>query len=844
MRRGQSPISLKGTSLSLGMDLQAGMVNLTACGQGQGQTMLLMKGIFGAAAFSRGGQGQILTTAGGSRICLESQAEVYDLGGRGMRTTLALDDAGLVLHWQITRYLDHPLITLQLSLINHTDRPMPVDWFSPLALSSDRGGELLPEIPVRNWRCLCNGFQSWSPAYVLGMHDEAIRPVNSNQLLLGYNHAWPMEYLPRLPGHFISEWLSAVVDAESGQALTVGFVTGKDQLAHIECAFGERSNPRFFLTRSMADGILLEPGKTLRSEKLMVGCHGNPLDGLDAWAKMARRETGISRIGRGSRVCRKLSPGRRVPVGWCSWSCCFRDISERIILENLAYLAGHRKSFPLDYFQIDDGYQRAIGDWEADEEKFPGGLKYLAGKIREAGLWPGLWLAPFLVQEKSDLFRQHPHWLIRDRNGCPVSAGRNWDDQLYGLDPTHPQVRDWLCSLIETVTRDFGFRLLKLDFLSSAALPGRFSDPTATRAGAFRQGLSIIRRAAGDDTFIIACGAPLAPSAGLVEAMRIGPDVSTGWENPERSAPAAGNAIRNSMIRSFIFRGLWINDPDSLIMRVNDPHLTSDEVLSLCTAAALSGGLLSLGDRMADIITDEGRRNILSRLIPPYGQAALPRDLFGPHSGPLRPPRLLDLAVKTGFDCWHVVGLFNWKETEETLELDLGHLGLATGPGHLYHACDFWQETYRGRFEQGLSLPTIPPHGCRLLGIRKDRKTPFLLASHIHFTQGAIELAGLRYDRTMHGLRADERLTVLLNPLAHHQSGILIFFFPDGLESYEIMASPAGFDGKCTQADRHLLAVEVSFDTAGEKSQVWVLQSNLPPFSTITISVSFRAGRR
>lgn len=58
---------------------------------------------------------------------------------------------------------------------------------------------------------------------------------------------------------------------------------------------------------------------------------------------------------------------------------------------------------PLQLFQIDDGYQRAWGDWlTLDSAKFPTkSMRDLVELVRAQGLRPGLWLAPVAVDKHS-----------------------------------------------------------------------------------------------------------------------------------------------------------------------------------------------------------------------------------------------------------------------------------------------------------------------------------------------------------------------------------------------------------------------------------------------------------
>jgi alpha-galactosidase len=98
-------------------------------------------------------------------------------------------------------------------------------------------------------------------------------------------------------------------------------------------------------------------------------------------------------------------------TGWTSWYHYYEAVTEKDIMDNLAAMQAHH--YPIDYFQIDDGYQQMVGDWLDINSKFPSGMPAITKRIRSAGYTPGLWLAPFSAQFKSDLVAQHPEWVVR-----------------------------------------------------------------------------------------------------------------------------------------------------------------------------------------------------------------------------------------------------------------------------------------------------------------------------------------------------------------------------------------------------------------------------------------------
>lgn len=128
-------------------------------------------------------------------------------------------------------------------------------------------------------------------------------------------------------------------------------------------------------------------------------------------------------------------------AGYSSWYNRYQDITEDTIREDLT---GCRSLLCLgDLFQIDDGWEPEVGDWlETDAQKFPHGLKGMVEEIHAAGFQAGLWLAPFVCEKDSALFRQHPDWLLKV-NGAPWCCGCNWSS-FYALDLDNPAVLDYL----------------------------------------------------------------------------------------------------------------------------------------------------------------------------------------------------------------------------------------------------------------------------------------------------------------------------------------------------------------------------------------------------------------
>jgi alpha-galactosidase len=296
---------------------------------------------------------------------------------------------------------------------------------------------------------------------------------------------------------------------------------------------------------------------------------------------------------------------------WCSWYAYHEDIDQDTLRADLARVA----SLPFDVFQVDDGWEQAVGDWQPNG-KFPAGLADLAARAADAGLRPGLWLAPFIARPVSRLAREKAHLLLADEAGRPVPAGYNWGGAYYGLDMTLPEAQDHVRSTISAVT-SWGFRYLKLDFVNAAAIPAARHDPGRGRELVYREAMQLIRDAAGPDVYLLGSGAPVLPSLGVCDGIRIGPDVAPFWTNYATDDPSDATA-ENALVASI--HRLWLRelvdlDPDVVYFRSRQSLLTvrQRELLAdlahICGFKATSDPPSWLDDdehsALADFLTDD-----------------------------------------------------------------------------------------------------------------------------------------------------------------------------------------------------------------------------------------------
>lgn len=595
-----------------------------------------------------------------------------------------------------------------------------------------------------------------------------------------------------------SMWNLAFYRGDREEGLVIGFLENKVADGQITAWYG-----RTIGHASLQDGFALivestynreftvKPGATISSGRLIFNIAPDPFTALESYAEA---------IGKVHQV--RLNA---VINGWCSWFYTHEYVNEEEILRNADFAARHLKPYGLEYVQIDAGYERAYGDWEGNKN-FPHGMKWLAGKISALGLKPGIWVAPYVITEGTEIHQQHSDWLIRDLDGnvrqClwggdPKQAAAygvpSFEKKLYGLDITHPEAAQWLHNLFDTLANDWGYEFIKIDFVAWTLLSAeRFYDPTFSKAAAYRRGFEVMRKAIGPHRHLLDCG-PAPTTVGLLDSTRIELDVPhCTWDqyvkNFNSSAPAAAK-------RYYFHKRTWINDNDHLGVAL----LTFSQAQAAASIIALSGGTMISGDRLFEL--DPTRLEIVKKVFPSYGEAARPVDLFERDK-----PEVFSLPVKKQFGEWMLVWMFNYDERlviEKSIELDRLQL---EGSSKAYLAYEFWTQRLHGEIKGRVSI-RLQPSSVALLALHQKRSVPQVISTDRHFTQGALELESVEWDAAANELRG-----VSLGPVgtAHN----VAIYIP---ESYSWAQKLTGyfydFEGYSLKLmEPNILRVHVAFD--------------------------------
>jgi alpha-galactosidase len=278
-----------------------------------------------------------------------------------------------------------------------------------------------------------------------------------------------------------------------------------------------------------------------------------------------------------------------LPTGWCSWYCFGPEVTAKNIYDNLAAI---KKEVPkLKYIQLDDGYQVNMGDWLTIGKSFGRGIKDVLHKIKQEGFEPAIWVAPFICDSNSTVYKEHKDWLLKDENGSPLRSNKvgfgGWRlAPWYVLDGTNPAVQKHLEEVFSTMRKEWGCTYFKLDANYWGAIhKAKYYKKDATRTEAYRDGMKAILKGAGD-AFILGCNHPEWPSLGLIHGSRSSMDISRDWDNISHTG-------RENLYRSWENGKLWWNDPDCLLLTGNLPDNVFMFHASLLYA---TGGMVLSGD--------------------------------------------------------------------------------------------------------------------------------------------------------------------------------------------------------------------------------------------------------
>jgi hypothetical protein len=514
------------------------------------------------------------------------------------------------------------------------------------------------------------------------------------------------------------------------------------------------------------DGWCLQPGHSVETEVFRLQLGTDPYAQLEGWARQAAE-----------RIQPRIWPDN--PHGWLGWSWVDavngNETYESIARGNLEAINRRLGGLGIRHLwtSMSNFQGSQPGNWlEWNYRCIPSGREAFLDAVRAQGFVPGFWMGPFYISSAlPDLVAEltAADALLRDEEGALLVVCAEWRHgdaglipkaeraELYSLDPTHPRTLEFLEKIFATY-HDWGVRYYMVDFLEAAAGKlGRFpydhvyDDSMIPGPQAYRHSLEAIKRAAGEDTFLLSSSGPKLHNAGPMDGVRVGNDLGEGRAiTPDSFFYPASYVINNMSFWTaaayalncmgayyHTHRTLFVNNAGN-VLTVGQP-VPLNEARVMATLHALSGGPTMLGDDIRRI--SEDRLQLIARTFPRSNQAARPLDLFESVS-PAGPRRFLR-RVETSWGSYSVLALFNLGDAPQVLTVELASLGYGAGTACL--VWEFWNEKYLGTY-RGQVVVHVPQETVLVLRITENRNQPTLLGTDMHVLMGEAEISDFRYD--------------------------------------------------------------------------------------------------
>jgi alpha-galactosidase len=696
---------------------------------------------------------------------------VNDRLGEGQGMVFEASDAQLIL----SIYPTQPFFTVQAAYVNRGKGPVKVKMLLPWCTGGSKEGGL------------------------------SLGSDMSKVVYLGNGRSYDGFVMPeRSVGQAVTDFNLAGVDPASGRSLVAGFITNERARNQVRVERSEAATPELadvFRAECVYDPpVELKPGEALMSERFYVSiADANAFEGLERYGHALAATNKV----------RREPPF--VPHGWDSWSTKYKtNVDEQSMLVSLDFIDKNLKRYGWTHFAIDDGWQNARGDWEAHPEKFPHGMKWFADQVHARGMTFGLWLDPFRVDVESEVAKAHPEWL---RGVIPAAKDMLAPNQRL-IDITAPGAYEHVRDVFAKVGPGWGVdALMEADFVYLLLLIDSYHDTSLTRVQVFRKGLQAVREGFGSDRFMMSM--PPLPVTGIyADGMRVGEDCAPVWrKQPEGWSWGCVEALSNAAKRYYFTPYMWLPDQDCAFFghtatRVRwgvgaAPPLTMNQSIAWLTGAALTGGVVKIGDNFTDLTPEE--TGLLQRVTPVIQRSARPIDLFEGDE-----PRIWSLPIKTEAGEWEILGLFNWDEkAEQPVSVDLVSLGLA--PGAYYTVYNFWGDTYHGTVKDRIEV-NVPAGSVQLLCLRPYENRPMFLSHDRNYAQGARDMTAMSWNPSTRTLAGT------LDSIANTDYG-LRFLVPQG---YALKTATSSAGPMATQVDGQVLKVRMHVISGGPVT--WQLQ--------------------
>jgi hypothetical protein len=343
-------------------------------------------------------------------------------GTTRLELLLASREAPVLVTWTLVGHSESPVLRSTVTVMNTDAHRVLLEAVDGLDVGLTASGGALSALTVENfnWAHDATSFQTAQTTLAPGTSVSAKTGPGGNYA------AWmALRSSKWNAGVFVGwEWsgpglLAAGAAADGTTGLGVGFAPGT--FAHV-----------------------LSPAQTFTAPTAFLGIFFGNLDAAGAATRAF--------------VARRVAPALPAPdfpwAGFDTWGYSYGIVQPQVedLIDRAAWLG-------VEVFTVDAGWFPRLGDWVADAEKFPGGLKNLSTRAHAQGMRFGLWIALGAADPASEVVLEHPEWVARV-GGVPVVTDMDGVALCLG----DPHVRAWILAQVDRLVAEGSLDWLVHDF--------------------------------------------------------------------------------------------------------------------------------------------------------------------------------------------------------------------------------------------------------------------------------------------------------------------------------------------------------------------------------------------
>ena len=698
------------------------------------------------------------------------------------------NQSGIRIHTYITCYANHPYVLLKVEVENRNNRPICLGNITLIDISAQNGAIQLDSHPSQ---------------YHLFLRIPPISPSATarHKIYDGFHFNRDNTVQPCQDG--------ILHDTVSKKSLIFGFITTNKWWPRMQIGYekSKRKTQEGLTSWSLyndCEDTECPSGKVVSSE---IGYIDFTDDAKASYLRYTERHVaeGHPSTEQITNISDK-APNvitNKSDVGWSISDDCHQGkLSAKTIKNEVESISKSPLYNPtlvggIDYIHIESGWLPHPGNLTLNRDSFPEGMVPIVEMIHESGFKAGICIDPFAIERNSDFIKRNPETCLRYKSSrrsekneekpAHIKANEpievhlpDRENAVSILDVSHPKVQRHIRNVIKKIANEWGYDMLKVDLSSyttgmmTVASNATWYDKSLSSTELYRCALTLLKDSvestkndvtlAGYNVIDGVCIGSFPLNYPQLRQKSV--DHSDNWHHQKgtkhRLCRYAGYLSEYGVFWKHVFGELVVGEPRPV-----------NETMVELTAAAMSGASVQFADTPNQI--SKHRAELAAKIFPLIGQAANSVDVYDEIL-----PRIWHLPIVTERESWELIGVFNWKDQQDDLQLDLDEIGINPGIDYLVH--DFWMSHYLGIVSKNVTLLNMAPRSAKLLCLREQQQTPQLLSTDMHYTQGSVEIISAGWDDN------SQSYLVICHPPREVEGSVFVHvpadFIPTGVSAY------------------------------------------------------------